>query len=115
MKKTAKKLHNEDTQMFFEPIAKTFLKESGVTEGKMFGTSVLKIKGKVFAFPMKGNLVVKLPKERVAEIVASKKGVYFDPGHGRISKEWVAVKPSTEKHWMDLVKEAKDFVAQILK
>lgn len=110
MKKTGKKLHEAEAQTLFEPIAKAFLKESGVTEGKMFGTSVLKIKGKVFVFPMKGKLVVKLPRDRVAEIVALKKGVYFDPGHGRISKEWVAVAPSAESEWLNLAREAKAFV-----
>lgn len=76
----------------------------------MFGTTALTVKGKVFAFPWKGNLVVKLSSDRVAEIVASKKGIYFDPGHGRTSKEWVAVFPKIQKQWLTLASEAKDFV-----
>lgn len=100
----------DNAQILFAGMAKTFLKESGVTEGKMFGTSVLKIKNKVFAFPMKGMLVLKLPENRVAEIVDSKKGIYFDPGHGRISKTWVAVSLSTKNEWLKLSKAAKDFV-----
>lgn len=79
MKKMAKSLNDTDTQTLFETIAKALLKESGITEKKMFGTTALCVKGKVFAFPMKGNLVVKLSKDRVAEIVASKKGGLFRP------------------------------------
>lgn len=94
----------------FEPISKVFLKQSGVAEKKMFGTTALINKGKVFAFPWKGNLVVKLPKEQVSEIVATKKGIYFDPGHGRTSKTWVAVFPNVKKEWLKLAREAKEFV-----
>jgi TfoX/Sxy family transcriptional regulator of competence genes len=57
----------------------------------MFGSPVLKVGGKVFAMLVKGRLVVKLPKERVERLVASGTGKPFDPGHGRPSKEWVAV------------------------
>jgi hypothetical protein len=57
----------------------------------------------------RGNLVVKLPKERVDVLVASGQGENFDPGHGRLMREWVAVL-STEASWLDLVREANDFV-----
>jgi hypothetical protein len=114
MKKTAKISHYTDTPSFFEPIAKAFLKQEGVAEKKMFGTTALTIQGKVFAFPWKGKLVLKLSKGRVAEMVASKKGVYFDPGHGRISKEWVTVEPKLSGQWHSLAVEAKEFVTSCL-
>lgn len=113
--KTLKKQNQSSSDVMFESIVEKLSSERGVTQGRMFGSPVLKIKGKVFTFPMKGKLVLKLPKERVEEIVASKKGVYFDSGHGRISKEWVAVAPSTQNEWFKLAQEAKDFVVQILK
>ncbi len=112
MKKSTNKLENEDAQTLFEPIAKKFLKERDVAEKKMFGTTALTIKGKVFVFPWKGRVVFKLPKERVEEIIASKKGIYFDPGHGRISKEWVAINPNTDSECINLAKEAKNFVGK---
>lgn len=99
-----------DAQTFFDPIAKSFLKESNIAQKKMFGTTALTNKGKVFAFPWKGNLVVKLPKEQVAEIVASKYGIYFDPGHGRTSKEWVEVYAKVQNQWLDFAREAKKYV-----
>ncbi len=66
--------------------------------------------GKVFAMLVKGKLVVKLPKERVDALVASGDGQHFDPGHGRLMKEWVAIAPVTKEKWLSLAKEARDFV-----
>lgn len=110
MARMAKKKQDKNASTPFEPIGKIFLKQSGVAEKKMFGTTALTNKGKVFAFPWKGNLVVKLPKEQVAEIVASKKGKYFDPGHGRTSKEWVEVYTTAQKQWLDIARAAKEYV-----
>lgn len=106
-------MQKQNSEISFEAIRKAFLKEPNITEKKMFGTIALTIKGKVFVFSWKGRLVVKLPKERVEEIVASKKGVYFDPGHGRISKEWIGVTPTTKSEWLNLAKEAKNFVSNL--
>jgi len=50
----------------------------------MFSSSnVLSVNGKIFAMLVRGKLVVKLPKQRVDELVAARVGTYFDPGHGR--------------------------------
>jgi hypothetical protein len=50
-----------------------------------------------------------LPKERVDELVRDGTGAYFDPGHGRLMKEWVALNDADEL-WLDLAKDAKRFV-----
>jgi hypothetical protein len=55
-------------------------------------------------------LVVKLPAERVAALIKSGDGVPFDPGHGKLMKEWVAVKPMAKSFWIKLAEEARDFV-----
>lgn len=52
---------------------------------------------------------MKLPKERVAELVASRIGKPFNPGHGRLMKQWLAV-TSAEASWVDLTREAFAFV-----
>ncbi|MBI2936453.1 MAG: TfoX/Sxy family protein, partial [Chloroflexi bacterium] len=64
-----------------------------ITKTKMFGSEGLKVGSKVFAVLVKGKLVVKLPAQRVARLVASGVGVRFDPGMGRVMKEWVALEP----------------------
>jgi len=77
---------------------------------KKFGSNGLKVNGKLFALFTQGTLVVKLPKDRVAALVASGVGKPFDPGHGRLMKEWLAV-TSTKAGWVDLAKEAHRFVS----
>jgi len=54
------------------PIAKAQLATRGVTAGTGFGkTEGLRISGKIFAMLAGGELVVKLPKDRVGELVDS--------------------------------------------
>ncbi|HEY0790906.1 MAG TPA: hypothetical protein VGD78_07560 [Chthoniobacterales bacterium] len=79
--------------------------------GKGFGSTALKVRGKLFALlSSKGKFVVKLPRERVDGLVASGQGVYFDPGHGRLMKEWVAL-DGAYALWTKLAKEACRFVS----
>jgi len=76
---------------------------------RKFGSNGLKVGGRLFALFTQGTLVVKLPKDRVAALAASGIGKPFDPGHGRLMKEWLAV-TSTKAPWTDLAKEAYAFV-----
>jgi hypothetical protein len=90
-------------------VVAAFTGDPRVTAGKMFSAFGLKVDGKIFAMLPRGVFVAKLPKARVDELVASGRGVHFDPGHGRLMKEWVAI----EKHvatWVALAKEAHLFV-----
>jgi hypothetical protein len=59
----------------------------------------LKVNGKIFAMFGRGRLVVKLPKERVDEMVEARKAERFNPGHGRLMKEWAALR-SEEAQWV---------------
>jgi hypothetical protein len=77
--------------------------------GRQFGSNGLKADGKLFALFTQGTLVVKLPRGRVAELIADKVGQAFDPGHGRLMKEWLTV-TSAKAAWVELTKEAFEFV-----
>jgi hypothetical protein len=55
------------------------------------------------------QFVAKLPKRRVDELVATGAGKHFDPGHGRLMKEWF-VAGSGAPDWLELANEAYDFV-----
>jgi hypothetical protein len=57
----------------------------------------------------KGKYVVKLPKDRVMEILSSGEGLPYDPGNGRIMKEWVIIPEEFSDKWMDYASEAKRF------
>jgi hypothetical protein len=94
----------------FAAVVKALGKERGVTYGgKGFGSSALKIDGRIFAmWSSKERFVVKLPKERVLALVAGGKGSFFEPGPGRLMKEWLDVSaPKTA--WLALAKEALAF------
>jgi len=95
----------------FLPVIAAFANERNVTHGgKGFGSTGLKVNGKLFAFvSSKGQFVVKVPKNRVDELVASGKAEQFDPGHGRKMKEWAAIH-SAAADWIQLAKEAHRFV-----
>jgi hypothetical protein len=67
--------------------------------------------GKVFAMLVEGRLVVKLQKSRVDALIASGEREHFEPGHGRLMKEWLTVEPTSEEGWLNLSREAMEFVA----
>ncbi len=75
-----------------------------------FGSNALKIHNKIFAMLVDDRLVVKLPRERVDAFVASGEGERFDPGHGRLMKEWLVVDPDSRVRWSSLADEALAFV-----
>ncbi|MEO7144716.1 MAG: hypothetical protein ABI165_14555 [Bryobacteraceae bacterium] len=78
-------------------------------EGKGFGSHALKADGKIFAMmSSKGQFVVKLSKARADELAAAGQGEYFDPGHGRLMKQWLTVPPG-KADWANLAKEARRF------
>jgi hypothetical protein len=59
----------------------------------------------------KGLFVAKLSRERVDELVRTRQGSYFDPGHGRLMKQWVALNGPTPS-WASLAREAYQFARQ---
>lgn len=106
-----------ETQRQFAAIAAMLVDEQGVTVGssgkKGFGSSALQVNGKIFAMvSSKGRFVVKLPKQRVEALQASGIGQRFDPGHGRLMKEWLELEPGFERNWLSLAREALRFVSQ---
>ena len=92
------------------PVAAALLEERARGRGRgSFGSDALKVNGKMFAVLVKGRLVVKLASDRVAELVRSGHAEYFDPGHGRLMKQWAAIL-CDDHPWIDLAKEAHVFV-----
>jgi hypothetical protein len=79
---------------------------------RAFGSTSLKTNGKIFAMLVKDRLVVKLDRRRVDALVASGAGVRFDPGHGRLMKEWLDVESDSDETWLALAVESESFVAK---
>ena len=98
-------------------LVETMLAQGAATYGsdgpqQAFGSTSLKTDGKIFAMLVKDRLVVKLDRRRVDELVEAGDGRRFDPGHGRLMKEWLDVASADEERWLALATEAEAFVAR---
>jgi hypothetical protein len=82
---------------------------AGLAGGRGFGANALKVDGRIFAMLTRDRLVVKLPRVRVDELVLEGVGERFDPGHGRIMKEWLSIHDGHEEEWEALAREALTF------
>jgi hypothetical protein len=95
----------------FEAIAGAHERDPGVTRGTGFGaTAGLRISGKIFAMLLNGQLVVKLPPERVTELENGGAGQRLGTGRGRPYREWIALRPDAVP-WPDLASEAYTYVS----
>ena len=92
-------------------LADTLLAQPTVTRGTMMGYPCLRVNGRFFACVERttGNLVVKLPADRVTDLVSSGLGISFAP-NGRVFREWVALLSSVEDEWTAFLDEARTFV-----
>jgi hypothetical protein len=101
----------------FEDLVTEFNDVDGVTPpraGAGFGRSALRYRGKIFAMHVRGALVVKLPADRVAALVAAGRGAHFDANKGTPMREWFAAGPDSDPDsvtngWSDLAAEALAF------
>jgi len=95
----------------FWRLAEALLADPTVTHGTMMGFPCLRANGNFLACVERatGNLIVKLPAERVDELVASGAGIPFAPS-GRVFREWVAFAVPDDEQWTALLDEAKAFV-----
>jgi TfoX/Sxy family transcriptional regulator of competence genes len=79
-----------------------------VTQGTMFGSKGLRTGTKFFAIWWHERLVLKLPADRLAELVAAGSGQPFEPMPGRAMNGWLVVEPSAD--WQPLAGEARAHV-----
>ena len=95
-----------------QPIRRAFAEDEEVSVGRVLSANGLMVKGKLFAAISKGRLLVKLPKDEVAKLIADKRGAPFSTGSGRVMKEWVTVGAEDQRRWLDIARRARDFVGK---
>jgi TfoX/Sxy family transcriptional regulator of competence genes len=97
-------------ERFYQSQRAALLGDASITQKKMFGTTALCVGGKVFMFPWRDRLVVKIPAAQVDGLIAAGQAERFDPGHGRTGATWAAVFASASERWPDLARQARAFV-----
>jgi hypothetical protein len=100
---------NKREELFWE-LADELLARPAVTRSTMMGYPCLRSNGAFFACVERGtgSLIVKLPSERVNELIASNKARAFAP-NGRTFREWAAIPRADRKTWSALLDEARAF------
>jgi len=100
-----------DPTAFFWKIADPLLADDAITKGTIMGFPCLRVNGEFFASAdhRTGDLVVKLPADRVRKLIEEGTGKPFAPA-GRAFKEWAAIPGHDTRVWNGLLTEARSFV-----
>jgi hypothetical protein len=77
--------------------------------GKMFGYPGYKVNGKLAAGLHKEGIIVKIGRDRAAEVISKGTGAKFEPLPGRVWKDWVLLTSDFDKN-AALFKEAVENV-----
>ncbi|TMR02166.1 MmcQ/YjbR family DNA-binding protein [Actinomadura soli] len=96
-------------ELFWDLVEPT-LTDPAVTRSTMMGLPCVRHHGRLFAALDTRNqtLVVKLPQEQVAQLIAQGVGEPFAPA-GRTFREWVALPAPDQPLWQRLLDEARAF------
>lgn len=81
---------------------------AGVTVNAGRGAQGLKVGKKMFAMFSKGDLLLKLPPDRVEALIAAGRGLPYDPGTGKVMKNYLLVPAAKKRSWIKLCEEAAD-------
>jgi hypothetical protein len=96
----------------YDDLIDALIGEPGVTPPNRksgFGRSALRYNGKIFAMFVRGRLTLKLPEQRVSELVGGGHGVSFDANKGVPYREWFSLGPDDKRDWLELATEALSF------
>ncbi|HET6950808.1 MAG TPA: hypothetical protein VFI47_10555 [Acidimicrobiales bacterium] len=90
-------------------IVEDLTEDPEVGVGRMFRSRGLHLNTRYFALMAQGELVVKLPADRVDALTAAGTGERFEPRPGRAMREWLTLAGDHADLWPDLVDEALAF------
>jgi hypothetical protein len=107
------KLENVNAaRRLYDGLTDDLLYDPVVGRSTMMGLPCVRRAGRVFAAfdTSSDSLVVKLPRERVAALIAGGTGEPFAP-NGRVFREWVTIPEPDRGGWERLLAEARDIAA----
>ena len=93
----------------YEELKTHFSKDRDVTVLSGRGAQGIKQGKKLIVMFMKGEIIVKLPANRVSEIITSGEGEAYDPGTGKPMKNWVLIPETRKDLWIKYCEEAKNY------
>jgi hypothetical protein len=104
-------LHDGQPDAHYEDLIADLVGEPGVTppQGGGFGRSAVRFNRKIFVMFVRGRLVLKLPEERVDDMIAAGHGERFDANKGTPMREWLSLDPRSDQPWLLLAREALSF------
>jgi hypothetical protein len=100
----------DEAEEQFWALAASILESDDAVEGTMMGSRCLRVCGEFTAMihTKTGELIVKLPAERVSELIEAGSVESFAP-NGRVFREWALVPDTAADAWAPLVAEAVAF------
>lgn len=103
---------SHDSQVFWTLIDELAAMDPRVSEGTIMGGRCARVSGEFLGLvDFKGSgLVVKLPRERVEQLIQTGVGLPFSPAR-KVFREWVSVPTVNRDLWRCLLLEGIEFVA----
>jgi hypothetical protein len=105
----------DDARDLYDELTDDLLYDPAIGRSTMMGYPCIRLAGRFLASydEKAGQLIVKLPSERVAELVQSGTGAQFAPA-GKVFREWVAIPTIDPQLWRTLLAEAVTFARTTL-
>lgn len=103
----------DEARELYEELTDDMLYDPAIGRATMMGYPCVRLAGRFMASydDKAGCLVVKLPRQRVTELVTNGDGDPFAPA-GKVFGEWVSIPTVDRELWQMLLAEAVDFARQ---
>ena len=100
----------DDPRGLFDELTDDLLYDPAIGRATMMGYPCVRLAGRFLAsYDDKARcLVVKLPRDRVTELIENGRGLPFAPA-GKVFREWVSIPTVDSSLWQQLLAEAAEF------
>ena len=105
----------DDARDLYDELTDNLLYDPAIGRATMMGYPCVRLAGRFLASydDKAASLVVKLPRERVTELIETGTGDPFAPA-GKVFREWVAIPTVDRELWRTLLSEAAAFARRSL-